>query len=190
MRVRLYDLPQEGKVFEFNELSPELFELQKELKVSGPSYFRVFIRPDGNTFQLEASVSLKRQRLCVKCGWDIDQVCEFVVSEVLFIQKKKGARGDHLSHGNQSVDFLSQGPEMVLLSSADFELVDHMREVILLKETGYPACEDPQCPRLREIMRVRKNLIQEGEEFYAKKNSSSEASPFVVLKDLALKKNK
>ena len=88
-------------------------------------------------------------------------------------------------HGNQSVNFLGEGPSMIPVQGNSFDPGAYAHEAIALAEPFYPTCgPNRTCLHADEMKEIVDRLAAEADA--AVETVEPTKSPFAVLKDLEL----
>lgn len=182
MKIRLSDIPEDGRHFTFNRETGELNSALADLIEKAPYKVEMTIRPLGNAYEMEGRVATSLQEVCSLCGWDLNLPLTRAFKEIL-VEEPEIDRETHHVHGNQSVDFLSEELSASHYRDGMFDAGEFVHEIVALAEPRYPSCEDPDCEHLEEAKAKREQLAAE----FAK--ADGKASPFSKLKEITLKKH-
>lgn len=182
MKIRLAEIPAEGRRFNFNRETGELNSAVADLIATAPYKVEMLIRPLGNAFELEGKIVTSMNELCSLCGWDLNLPLNKSFREIL-VEEPEIDRETHHVHGNQSVDFLKDGPSMSHYKDGLFDASEFVHEFLAASEPTYPDCGDPDCEHLEEAKKKRAELEAE----FAK--AGDHVSPFSKLKDIKLGKH-
>jgi len=175
MRIRLSEIPEDGRHFSFNRETGELNEALRDLIDQAPYKVEFEIRPLGNAYQLQGKLITQITETCSLCGWDLHLPLTKDINEIL-VDEPAADRETHHVHGNQSVNFLNDGPSMTPVQNETFDAAEYVHEVIALAEPLYPSCGDPDCEHLDEARRKREELAAE----FARADENT--NPFAQLK--------
>lgn len=183
MKIKLSEIPSAGREYEYDRKSGELNEVLKDL-IAGADYsVRFRISPMGNEFLLTGELKTVTSEICSRCGWDLEIPLYQKLNEVL-VELPEAQRDDQTVHGNQSVDFLAEGPSMTPYRKDIFNAGEFIHESIALAVPPYPDCGKELCPNLNEVLKKQEELENE----FQKK--STRVSPFEGLKNFdGLKKD-
>lgn len=184
MKIRLKEIPQEGRSYEYDRESAELNEDLQDLIGDHDYKVDLFIKPIGNAYEMRGKLNATISEVCSTCGYDFDLPIEKPINEILF-EEQEDHRKSHSVHGNQSVDFLGQGPAMTPVKGEIFDPGEYAHEVIALAEPFYPVCgPNGECLRKEEVREIQRKLESE----FALAEKKTEGHPaFSVLKGLDLK---
>jgi uncharacterized protein len=183
MKIKLNEIPQEGRSYTFNRESGELTPVLADLVKDHAYKVDVFIRPIGSAYELTGSVKSTTTEVCSRCGWDLEVPIDRKVHELL-IDEGEEYRKSHSVQGNQSVDFSADGPSMVSIKGEVFDIGEYAHEAIALAEPLYPSCGDDNCEHLAEVEAKKRELAEEFARVEAETNPGHTA--FSVLKDIMI----
>ncbi|MDX9731551.1 MAG: YceD family protein [Bdellovibrionales bacterium] len=175
------EIPEEGRQFTFTRESGELNTILQDLLPTAPYKIDMTIRPLGNAYEMRGRVVTSLAEVCSLCGWDLNLPLNRTFTEIL-VEEPEADRETHHVHGNQSVDFLKDGPSSMSYRNGVLNAAEYVHEFIALSEPAYPSCEDPDCEHLEEATKKREELAAE----FARADRS-EKSPFSKLQDLIKK---
>jgi uncharacterized protein len=146
-----------------------------------------FLKPIGNAYEVRGQIKTVVHEVCSSCGYDFDLPLASKFTDIL-VEEQEDDRKGHSSRGNNSVDFLGEGPGMVTYRDDVFDSGDYIHEVIALNEPLYPLCgENNQCIRAEEVSEIRRRL--ENEWLQAQEEKAGNPA-FSVLKKLELESKK
>ncbi len=167
MKIRLNEIPQDGRAYTFDRKSGELNSILQDLVETRPYDVNFFIKPIGNAYEVRGKIDAQVHEVCSRCGYDFDLPISRQVNEILF-EEQEDHRKSHSVHGNQSVDFLGKGPSMTAVKGDIFDAGEYVHEQIALEEPFYPMCGgNGKClheDEVREIQRRLENEMNEAEE--------------------------
>jgi uncharacterized protein len=144
----------------------------------------MFIKPIGNAYEMRGSVKTTLSEVCSKCGYDFELPVNRKFNEIIFEEQKSDDRKSQGVHGNQSVNFLNEGPSMIPVRGSVFDAGNYTHEAIALEEPFYPTCgANGSCLHADEVAEVVQRLEQQANEAVA---TVEKANPFAALKDLDL----
>lgn len=184
MKIRLGEVPAEGRSYTFDRQSGELNSILEDLVGKHPYAIDMHIKPIGNAYEARGTMKTKLSEVCSKCGEDFDLTVDRKFNEIIF-EEQEDHRKSQGVHGNQSVNFLGEGPSMIPVRGNVFDAGDYVHEAIALAEPFYPTCgANGTCLHADEIKEILQKLEAEAElgEVEVKK------SPFAVLKDLEVER--
>ena len=185
MKINLAEIPAEGRNYTFNRETGELNKVLQDLLEDRPYEVDFLIRPMGNAYELKGWVKAKVPDICSKCGTEMEATVDRNFKEFL-LEEDEEYRKSHSVHGNQSIDFLTEGPSVANYRGSLFDAGEYIHEAIALGEASYPLCGGDHCLHSEEIEKIQEDL----------KNSflaalAEEGHPgFSVLKNLQLPDDK
>lgn len=185
MKIRLNEIPSEGRSYVFNRESGELNSNLDDLIDSNAYDVDLFIKPIGNAYEMKGHVKTTLPEVCSKCGWDFELPMERGFHEILFEEQSDEHRKTHSVHGNQSVDFFAEGPSMTPVRGEVFDPGEFVHEVIALAEPFYPMCGEDKCVRIEEVRAIQSRLES---EFQLAEEKTEGHPAFSVLKGINLAK--
>lgn len=161
MKIRLSEVPSEGRQYTFSRKTAELNEALGDIVGNHDYDVDFFIKPIGNAYELRGSFKTTLNEVCSKCGTDFELPIKRKISEIL-IEEQNEYRKQETAGGNQSVDFLSDGPSMIPIRGNVFDAGDFVHESIALAEPSYPTCgPNEECLNFDEISQVIERLEAE-----------------------------
>ncbi len=184
MKIRLAEIPEDGRQFTFTRESGELNTALKDLLPAVPYRVDLTIRPLGNAYEMEGKVVTSLNELCSLCGWDLNLPLNRTFREVL-VEEEETDRETHHVHGNQSVDFLSEGSSSTYKDGV-FDAGEFVHELVAISEPMYPSCGDPDCEHLEEANAKRAELEAE----FNKADVDEKTNPFAKLAGLKVEDTK
>lgn len=182
MKIRLNEIPQEGRTYTFSRETGELNAVLEELVQDHDYDVELHIKPIGHAYEMRGTVKTKMNEVCSLCGWDLELPVDRKVNEIL-IEENEEYRKSHSVHGNQSVDYFGNGPSMVPYKGEIFDAAEYVHEVVALAQPFYPSCGDEKCEHLEEVRQVQATLNSS----FEKSEEKAKGHPgFAVLKGLDL----
>lgn len=186
MKINLSEVPAEGRNYDFSRETGELNEALADLIQDRPYDVAFTIRPLGNAFELKGKFNTRVPELCSRCGWDLEMPISRNFNEILMRDEPEYRKG-HSVHGNQSVDFLAQGPDVTYYHGDVFDAGAFIHEAIALAEPFYPSCGVEDCEHLQDVQHKRAELE---DEFRRAEESKRGHPAFSVLEGLKAKPGK
>lgn len=185
MKIRLSEIPQEGRHYTFDRETGELNEALADILGESRYSAEMELKPIGNAYELRGRVRTSVPEVCSTCGYDFDLLIERKFHEILFEEHEEGRKA-HSVHGNQSVDFLGEGVSMTPYRNEVFDAGEYVHEAIALSEPFYPKCGgEDTCQREAEVLEIRRRLEA---EFASAEEVVAGHPAFAVLKSLAVDK--
>lgn len=179
MKIRLSDIPEDGRAYSITRESGELGDALDDLIPNAQFRVELEIKPAGNAYLLEGKVQSSFQELCSLCGWDLSIPLNRSIKEVL-IEAPPEDRETHYVHDHHTK--MDEDLSTATYKNGVFDLAEYIHEVVAISEPSYPACEDPDCEHLAEANQKKEELRRQFEQAEAK------TSPFAGLKDLKISK--
>ena len=164
MRIRLSEIPKEGRAYTFDRASGELDEVLEDLIKKNNYEVELFIKPIANAYEMRGKVKTKVTELCALCGWDIDVEIDKSVNEILMEVDESEHRKSQSVHGNHSIDYDSEGPALVPIKGESFDAGDFVRDIVGIAEPAYASCGDQDCEHLSEARAIQARLAEEFEK--------------------------
>ena len=185
MKIRLNEIPDEGRSYLFDRVSGELDTLLNDLVGAHDYSVTMEIKPIGNAYEMRGGVRTALSEVCSKCGYDFDLTVDRKFNEIIFEEQEEHRKSQGV-HGNQSVNFLDDGPAMIPVKGNVFDAGSYAHEAVALAEPFYPTCgSNGSCLRAAEIEEIVCQLAVEAEAALAA-GELAKQSPFAVLKALEL----
>ena len=186
MKIRLNEVPQDGRAYTYDrttaELTPDLQDLigEQDYKVD------LFIKPIGNAYEMRGSMATSLNEVCSSCGYDFVLPISRNINEILF-EEQADERKAQSVHGNQSVDFFGSSVSATAVKGDIFDPGAFVHEAIALEEPSYPMCgANGECNHREEVLEIQRKL--ENDFALATAQEKTEGHPaFSVLKGLELK---
>ena len=154
MLIDLQSIDEDGKNFNFNELSEELFGAFKDLIGKSAFNIELSISPLGNTYQMTGSVSSEYSEVCSRCGYDIDVPFKSKINEIVVIEKER-PRNTQVSQSKQNLD--ATAPAVTYINESSFDLKEFLHEMMATGFEIYPRCTDETVCKSRQIPGVIEN---------------------------------
>ncbi|MCM2282505.1 MAG: DUF177 domain-containing protein [Bdellovibrionaceae bacterium] len=160
MKINLSEIPAEGRSYDFSHETGELNEALADLIQDRPYDVTFTLKPLGNAYEIKGHFATRKPEICSRCGWDLELPLQRNFNDIL-IEDEPEYRKSHSVHGNQSVDFLAQGPEVAYYQGDVFDAGTYVHEVIALAEPFYPSCGVEDCEHLADVEKKRAELEAE-----------------------------
>ncbi|MEM7646430.1 MAG: YceD family protein [Pseudomonadota bacterium] len=160
MLIDLKSIDEEGKDFQFDELSDELSGAFSDLIGETPFKIELEIKPLGNTYQILGSVRSQYPEMCSRCGHDIEVPIHNKINEIVVIEKQR-PRNTQVSQSQQNFD--SSGPSVTYINEPQFDLKEFLHEMMASGFEFYPKCEDRKaCDARREALQLESHAKKTG----------------------------
>lgn len=184
MKIRLSEIPEDGKHFLLTRETAELNEALKDLIGCHDYTADFFIKPiSSKNFQLTGSIKTSLPEECSLCCLDFKLPVSAKFNELLLPQMEEG-RTDHYAKPNHQSDATSGGPNMVEYRGQEFDMAEYLHEVVALEEPFNPIPEQND----KGECGVCGQNIKEKSFSYIEDDSKTlnPESPFSALKNLKL----
>ena len=139
MLIDLLSIEEDGKDYNFDELSEELEGAFTDLIGETPFKIQILISPLGNTFQITGTVTSQYSDDCSRCGYDIDLPLKTKINEIVVIEKER-PRNTQVSQSQQNFD--STSPSVTYINDSTFDLKEFLHEMMASGFDLYPKCID------------------------------------------------
>lgn len=181
MKIRLSEIPLEGRNYVYDRAHGELDAEISDLIGSRDYSVSMDIKPIGNAYEVRGFIKTAVAEICSCCGYDFELPIERKISEILF-EEDEEYRKAHSVHGNQAIDYEAEGPSATPYKNGVFEAGAFVHETIAIGQPLYPMCgPDGQCLREDEAREILRRLEAEFAAVEEKK-----PNPFSALKNLEL----
>lgn len=141
MLIDLQNIDENGKDYNFDELSDELSGAFGDLIGSKPFKINIEIKPLGNTFQVTGGLQSQYAETCSRCGHDIDVPLQNSINEIVVIEKAR-PRNTQVSQSQQNFD--SFAPSVTYINEPTLDLKEFLHEMMAASFNVYPVCADTQ----------------------------------------------
>jgi uncharacterized protein len=184
MKIRLKEIPQDGRDYTFDRKSGELNDALSDLIGDHGYNVSLFIKPIGSAYEMRGQIKTTVHETCSHCGYDFELPLSRAVKEVLF-EEQEAYRKTHSVQGSQMIDFSQDELSMTPIRGDILDAGEFVHEMIALSEPLYPVCgPDGQCLNAAEVEAIRRRLEEEAELAVETKKPN----PFNALSGLDLKK--
>lgn len=156
MIIDLKSIDENGKDYNFDEQSEELFGALTDLIKDSPFKVDLRVEPLGNTYQVSGSFSSHYVDICSRCAHDLNVPLMGKINEIVVIEKPR-PRNTQVSQSQQNFD--SSGPSVTYINDSSLDLREFLHEMMAASLDLYPVCVDAkkcerQQPReLKEAMK-------------------------------------
>lgn len=141
MTIDLTLIDEQGKSFDFDELSDELDGVFDDLIDSAPFKIHVEIKPLGNSYQVQGRAHSHYDDTCSRCGYEISVPIQAKINEIVVIEKER-PRNTQVSQSRQNFD--SANPAVTYLNAPSLDLAEFLHEIFAASIEIYPACTDSE----------------------------------------------
>lgn len=184
MKIRLVEIPQEGRSYTYDRAHGELDDDLNDLIGSRDYSVDMMIKPIGNAYEVHGKLKTSLGQICSVCGYDFEQPIERKISEILF-EEDDEYRKKHSIHGNQAIDYENEGPSATPYRNGIFDAGSFVHELVALSDNLYPVCGQGQNKCVRED--EAREILRQVEADFAL-SEEKKPNPFNVLKGLDLSK--
>ena len=154
MKIRLGEIPEEGRNYTFDRQTGELNSSLEDIVGKHPYAVDMFIKPIGNAYEMCGTVKTTLSEVCSKCGYDFELPVVRKFDEIIF-EEKADHRKSQGVHGNQSVNFTDDSMSMLPVRGNVFDAGNYTHEAIALEEPFYPTCgANGSCLHADEVAEV------------------------------------
>lgn len=184
MKIRLIDIPEDGKAFVWSRETAELNAVLADLIEDRPYRAEFFIKPiNHRDFELTGTIKTGLPEQCSRCGLDFDFKVDESYQEILIPYQPgdrtaKYAKVNHVSEAEQS------GPGVQEYATDDtFDMGEYLHEQVAIALPFNPAPpenENGDCSLC--LVKVRGRTFNYDEQMPVEKPQN----PFAVLKGLKL----
>jgi uncharacterized metal-binding protein YceD (DUF177 family) len=185
MKIRLADIPTEGKPLLFNRATGELNADLKDLIQNRDYEVEMHINPIGNSYEVVGILRAEIEDLCSRCGWDLKLPIGRKFHEYLVEENPDEYRKKQNIKGNQAFNFVNDGPAMTTYKNGIFDVAEFVHEQIALSQPSYPSCGLDDCEHLKEAQAKINELAREFE--LADLDEAPKPSFSTLLGDIKLK---
>ncbi len=139
MLIDLLALDENGKDFDFDQMSDELSGAFTDLIGKTPFQIHLEIKPLGNTFLVQGSLKSQYPEVCSRCGFDIDVPLFNRINEIVVVEKER-PRNTQVSQSRQNFD--AADPSVTYINHPQFDLKEFLHEMMAASFQLYPVCTD------------------------------------------------
>ncbi|OFZ31982.1 MAG: hypothetical protein A2622_12160 [Bdellovibrionales bacterium RIFCSPHIGHO2_01_FULL_40_29] len=183
MKIKLNEIPEEGRSYEFNRKTAELNSILADIISDEPYDIQFFIKPlNSKDFTISGMIKANSPEICSRCGDSFKYSVQKKINEIL-IPKPEVDRTGKYAKSSVAVSEADDGVSVIEYENSQFDLGDFLHESIAIDIPFNPMppvkmngdCSLCDKPKNRDAVIYDENLSVE------KKN------PFAGLKDLKLK---
>ena len=150
MKIRLNEIPEDGRNYIFNRQTAELNSVLQDLIKSNFYDVNLDIKPlNSKDFTVTGSILTKTAEQCSKCAEDFDLVIDKKVREILIPNQDDDRTGKYAKTSSTLVTADSNETNMSVTeySKLQFDLGEFIHEAIALEVPFNPHC--PACQKLK-----------------------------------------
>lgn len=147
MKIKLHEIPEEGREYTYNRNTGELNAALADLIEDAPYEAKIFIRPlNTKNYDVAGYIKSQTTELCSQCGESFKYKAEAKVHEILIpgaeeIKNSQFAKSNHVSELNED------GPGVSEYFGDQFDMGEFLHEAIAFSIPFNPRHEanDPTC---------------------------------------------
>lgn len=140
MKIRLNEIPEDGRSYDFNRNTSELNEVLKDLIAANPYDVNLYIRPlNSKDYTVNGQVKTQTIEQCSRCGNDFNLAITKKINEILIPSQEQ----DRTSKYAKSTTLNTEGEEEISVSEytkLQFDLGEFLHEAIALEVPYTPHC--------------------------------------------------
>lgn len=148
MKIKLHEIPEEGREYVFNRSTGELNTVLKDLISDSAYEAKAFIRPlNSKDYEVKGFIKTHTDELCSHCGDSFKFKVEALVHEIL-IPGTEEIKNSQFSKSNHVSELKEDGPGVSEYHSDQFDLGEFLHEAVALAipfnprhETDDEACK-------------------------------------------------
>jgi uncharacterized protein len=142
MKIRLNEIPEEGRSYDFNRNTSELNEVLRDLIEANAYDVSLYIKPlNSKDFAVNGQVKTHTHEQCSRCGEDFNLPITKKIKEILIPSQEQ----DRTSKYAKSTTLYSEGEDEVSVSEytkLQFDLGEFLHEAIALEVPFTPHCSN------------------------------------------------
>ncbi len=178
MKIRLNEIPEEGRNYIFNRQTAELNSTLQDLINNNPYDVVLDIKPlNAKDFTVTGSVSTQTKEQCSRCAEDFDMAIDKKIREILIPNQEEDRTGKYAKTSSTLVtaDSNETSVSVTEYNKLQFDLGEFLHEAIALEVPFNPFC--PNCKKAKND----KPFIYD-----EKMSEDTKPNPFQALKGLKL----
>lgn len=183
MKIRLSDIPEDGRQYILNRNTAELNEVLKDLIQNQSYQVDLFIRPlNSKDFEITGTVKAQAPELCSRCAEDFLLPIDKTIKEILIPSQQDDRTGKYA----KSTTPISEDLDSVSVSTYknnQFELGEFIHEAVALEVPFNPA---PPCNANGDCSLCLKSSFKKPFIYDEKMSEEVKENPFNALKTLKL----
>lgn len=174
MKIRLNEIPEDGRSYIINRKTGELNEVLRDLIQNNPYEVDLYIRPlNSKDYTVTGTIQTKTPAECSLCAEDFDLEINKKVNEILIPNQLDDRTGKYAKTSVVTDSELSIA--VTEYEKMEFELGEYLHEAVALEVPFNPCCTTCRCTRKDKVFVYDEKM---GEE--------TKPSPFQALKGLKL----
>lgn len=178
MKIRLNEIPEEGRNYVLNRQTAELNSVLEDLIKNNPYDVNLDIKPlNPRDFTVTGSVLTKTFEQCSRCAEDFDFIVDKKIREILIPDQEENRTGKYAKTSTTLVtdDSDENNVSVTEYSKSQFDLGEFIHEAIALEIPFNPHC--PNCMKLKN----EKPFVYD-----EKMGEDTKPNPFQALKGIKL----
>lgn len=176
MKIRLNEIPEEGRQYRLNRETAELNAVLEDLIHHNTYNVNLDIRPlNARDFTLNGSIATQTHEQCSRCGEDFDFAIDKKVHEILIPGHDEDRTGKYAKSSSPSATGGDDEVSVTEYSKQQFDLGEYLHEVIALEVPFNPFCSTCTKPENDKAFTYDEKM---GEE--------SKPNPFQALKGIKI----
>ncbi|MBC7420757.1 MAG: DUF177 domain-containing protein [Bdellovibrio sp.] len=183
MKIRLNEIPEEGREYILNRKTAELNLALEDLIKNLPYDVKIYIKPiNTKDFEMTGTIRATTSEDCSRCGIDFDYSIDKKIHEIL-IPFMEDDRTSQYARSSTPISEESSAMSVINYKSSQIDLGDYVHEAIALDIPFNPA---PSCTKSGECTLCHKNFGNQPFIYDEKMGEEAKPNPFKALKDLKL----
>jgi uncharacterized protein len=176
MKIRLNEIPEDGREYILNRKSAELNEALEDIIQKAPYDISLYIKPiSSKDFDVTGQVSTQTSELCSRCGEDFQFNVKKTIHEILIPDPGEDRTGKYAKTSAVKLNTAEETLTVSSYKSSQFDLGEFVHEAVALEVPFNPICQ--KCEKSTE----EKPFIYD-----EKMSEEAKPNPFQSLKGLKL----
>ncbi|AGH95534.1 YceD family protein [Pseudobdellovibrio exovorus] len=143
MKIKLNEIPEDGRQYSLNRETAELNGTLEDLISQNDYKISLDIRPlNSRDFTVNGQVSTKTHEQCSRCGQDFNFGVEKTIREILIPTQEQGRTGKYAKSASHHVTDADEEVSVTEYSKQQFDLGEFLHEAIALEVPFNPFCDD------------------------------------------------
>lgn len=180
LKIRLTDIPEEGKSFQYSQKDAEAVKALVDLVGRSPFEIEVALRPINHAhFELKGTIKAQTPQQCSRCAEDFELNVQKNINEIMIPALDVGRTERYAKTNLPDID--SDLSSLFYSADMTFDLGEYVHEVLALAipENPAPTVIADQCS-------ICPNRVVPGAFDYDETTEMEKPSPFAVLKNLKM----
>lgn len=188
MKIKLNEIPQEGRDYSFNRGTAELNADLKDLIADHPYDLQFTIRPlNTKDYELKGTLKTHTEELCSLCGETFKFKVETKIHEILIEAADKDKELEKQSRSNHFSELNEDGPSVLEYENAVFEVGEFTHEVIAINVPFNPKPELQEDGSCKVCLKSNMNQsFKYDEDMSSFEKAKDKENPFNVLKGIKM----